>query len=44
LHREDIPPVLRAEWYVKKDVEAQMESARKEFVRRARDDYYSEWF
>ncbi|KAJ7916915.1 hypothetical protein B0H13DRAFT_2445596 [Mycena leptocephala] len=44
LHKEDIPPVLRAEWYEDKDAEAQMESARQEFVRRARDDYYSEWF
>jgi hypothetical protein len=44
LHKEDIPPVLRADWYGDKDAEAQMESARQEFVRRARDDYYSEWF
>ncbi|KAJ7467680.1 hypothetical protein FB451DRAFT_395584 [Mycena latifolia] len=44
LRKEDIPPVLRADWYGEKDAEAQMESARKEFVRRARDDYYSEWF
>ncbi|KAJ7349093.1 hypothetical protein DFH08DRAFT_778012 [Mycena albidolilacea] len=44
LHKDDIPPVLRAEWYGEKDAEAQMESARKEFVKRARDDYYSEWF
>ncbi|KAJ7203895.1 hypothetical protein GGX14DRAFT_648172 [Mycena pura] len=44
LRKEDIPPVLRAEWYSKQDAEVQMESARQEFVRRARDDYYSEWF
>ncbi|KAF8164466.1 hypothetical protein K438DRAFT_1617377 [Mycena galopus ATCC 62051] len=44
LHKEDIPPVLRAEWYDTVDAEEQMESARQEFVRRARDDYYSEWF
>ncbi|KAJ7195663.1 hypothetical protein GGX14DRAFT_527054 [Mycena pura] len=44
LRKEDIPPVLRADWYGKQDAEARMESARQEFVRRARDDYYSEWF
>ncbi|KAJ7847979.1 hypothetical protein B0H13DRAFT_2285449 [Mycena leptocephala] len=42
LHKEDIPPVLRADWYGDKDAEAQMETARQEFVRRARDDYYTE--
>ncbi|KAJ7037125.1 hypothetical protein C8F04DRAFT_999443 [Mycena alexandri] len=44
LRKEDIPRALRGEWYKKKDAEAQMENARKEFVKRARDDYYSEWF
>ncbi|KAJ6566778.1 hypothetical protein B0H19DRAFT_713862 [Mycena capillaripes] len=44
LRKEDIPSVLRAEWYDEENAEAQMESARQEFVRRARDDYYSEWF
>ncbi|KAH7049240.1 hypothetical protein B0J12DRAFT_574246 [Macrophomina phaseolina] len=44
LKKEDIPPVLRAEWFHAKDAEERIERARQEFVRRARDDYYSEWF
>ncbi|GME42994.1 putative FAD-binding type 2 protein [Neofusicoccum parvum] len=44
LRKEDIPPALRAEWFDEKDAEEQMEVARREFERRARDDYYSEWF
>lgn len=44
LKKEDIPTVLRADWFDKKDAEQKMEAARQDFVRRAKDDYYSEWF
>ncbi|KAK7046330.1 putative FAD-binding type 2 protein [Favolaschia claudopus] len=48
LRKEDVPEALRGEWWGPSDsdseVEEMIEESRKEFVRRARDDYYSEWF
>ncbi|KAK6984829.1 putative fad-binding type 2 protein [Favolaschia claudopus] len=48
LSKEDVPEALRGEWWGAREsdseVEEKIEEARKKFVRRARDDYYSEWF
>lgn len=44
LHKEEIPPALRQPWYENGDTDAILDEARREFERRAADDYFSEWF
>ncbi|KAH9903848.1 hypothetical protein F4778DRAFT_781225 [Xylariomycetidae sp. FL2044] len=44
LDKHDIPAALRAAWFSAPDADEKLEVARRDFERRAAEDYYSEWF
>ncbi|KAL9108479.1 MAG: hypothetical protein Q9227_006694 [Pyrenula ochraceoflavens] len=44
LDKEEIPPALRSSWHDSQEAPKLLADAKTDFFRRAKDDYYSEWF
>ena len=44
LEKEEIPRALRSSWHNSSEASGLLEAAKSDFFRRAKDDYYSEWF